>query len=49
MWEKSDELFDLLNEIQDTHGRGADALGEMGRNYQSTKIVAFIEKGNNHE
>lgn len=49
MREKSDELFDLLNEIQDTHGHGADALGEMGRNFQSTKIVALIEKGSNHE
>ncbi len=46
---KSGELFNLLEEIQDAHGHVANALAEIARNYQFSKIVALIEKGNSHE
>ena len=41
---KSDELFNLLKEIQDDNGRVADAIAEMVRNYQYSQIVHLIEK-----
>jgi len=46
---KSAEIFDLLKEIKDDHGRVADAMAEMARNYKYSEIVALIEKGSNYE
>ncbi len=42
---RSVELGDLITEIRDGHGRAADALAEMVRKYQFSKIVAFSKKG----
>ena len=46
---KSAEIFDLMKEVKDDHGRVADAMAEMARNYKYSEIVALIEKGSNYE
>ena len=46
---KSAEMFNLLKEIQDNHGRVAEAMAEMVRNYQYSEIVALIEKRSSYE
>ncbi len=46
---KSAEIFDLLKEIKDDHGRVADAMTEMARDYKYSEIVALIEKGSYYE
>ncbi|CAB1075090.1 Circadian input kinase A [Olavius algarvensis Delta 1 endosymbiont] len=46
---KSAEIFDLLKEIKDDHGRVADAMAEMAQNYKYSEIVALIEKGDSYE
>ena len=40
---------DQGGEIQKDHGRVADALAEMVRDYKYSEIVALLEKGKSYE
>jgi two-component system sensor histidine kinase/response regulator len=46
---RSDDLLELLKEVQGEHSAVADALARMVRDYQFAKIVALLDEGDTHE